>query len=270
MCEFFEESVRETLVCLNEHVQKCIDLGVAIKSIFLVGGLGSSEYLRNRMREYVTRLPGNVEVIKPRDAEFAVIRGAITTHQKNLLQTDEDPVTVRICPASYGLRVNQVWNHSKHDPNIDASHIHALTGKKMAENQIFWLIKKGDKIEGKKIAQIKEDFERNFSKCPVVWEDPIVTCSLDNPPTRMTPDVKVLCRLNSDMRREPLSVFEQKKVGEFSCFSKRKKYYHCRYDILMKFGLTDVEFEMIYRGRVRSELLRVAWNYEGILDGPTA
>jgi hypothetical protein len=73
-------------------------------------------------------------------------------------------------------------------------------------------------------------------------------------------DVHQMCVLRSDMTGLPLSSFELKKVGDKSFFHKRKKYYHCNFDIHMKIGLTDLEFEMWYKGKVRNELLKVAWS----------
>ncbi|KAF3934960.1 hypothetical protein ABW19_dt0208840 [Dactylella cylindrospora] len=112
-----------------------------LQSIFLVGGLGSSRYLHLLVRSYAAGLPGDVNVIKPKDAEFAVIRGAIETHQQTLTG-GEDPITVRVCPASYGIRVNEEWSSERHDVNLDAQFINPRTKKLMAKNQVNWLIRK--------------------------------------------------------------------------------------------------------------------------------
>lgn len=39
-----------------------------IQSIFLVGGLGSSEYLYEKVLAYGNQLGGDIEVVKPKDA----------------------------------------------------------------------------------------------------------------------------------------------------------------------------------------------------------
>ncbi|KAK6348498.1 hypothetical protein TWF718_006288 [Orbilia javanica] len=141
MCDLFKESVSGTLECLKEHVDRCLQEGFSIKSIFLVGGLGSSKYLHQRVKQYCASLPGETEVIKPRDAEFAVIRGAIESHQKNLLGAD-DPIALRLCPMSYGIRVSELWDPIKHDDRLDDHFWNPRTKQKMARNQIKWLIRK--------------------------------------------------------------------------------------------------------------------------------
>ncbi|KAK6519490.1 hypothetical protein TWF281_003324 [Arthrobotrys megalospora] len=259
MCELFAESVSGTLECLREHVDKCLQEGFSIKSIFLVGGLGSSKYLHQRVKQYCASLPGDTEVIKPRDAEFAVIRGAIESHQKELLGGD-DPIALRICPMSYGIRVSEPWDPMKHDPQYDTQFINPRTKTPMARNRVKWLIRKGERIQGRRVAEIKELFQRNFEKSPQIWEDNIVMCSLDVPPPRITPDVKPACCLISNMKGIPIDMFEKQKMSEKTGFwGRRKAYYNCTFDIVMKIGLTDIEFQLYFKQKLRSELLKTSW-----------
>ncbi|KAK6517736.1 hypothetical protein TWF506_004918 [Arthrobotrys conoides] len=259
MCHLFNESITGTMECLKEHVDKCLGDGLSIKSIFLVGGLGSSKYLHQRVRTYCLSLPGETEVIKPRDAEFAVIRGAIESHQKGLLGAD-DPISVRICPMSYGIRVSEPWDPFKHDPAIDDQFLNPRTKTIMARNQIKWLIRKGDRIQGRRVAEIREPFQRNFEKSPEIWEDNIVMCSLDTPPPRIDRYVKPACRLTSNMNDIPIDMFDKRKMDEKTGFwGRRKVFYSCTFDIVMKIGLTDIEFQLFFKEKLRSELLKTSW-----------
>ncbi|KAK6358567.1 hypothetical protein TWF730_007894 [Orbilia blumenaviensis] len=259
MCELFAESITGTMECLKEHVDKCLRDELSIKSIFLVGGLGSSKYLYQRVKQYCESLPGDIEVIKPKDAEFAVIRGSIESHQKSLVGVD-DQISLRICPMSYGIRVNERWDPMKHNFQQDGPFLNPRTKALMARNQIKWLIRKGDKIQGKRVAEIKELFARNFDKSPEIWEDVIVMCPLDDPPPRMNDDVKLACRLRSDMKGIPIEMFERQRMEEKTGFwGRRKVFYTCNFEIVMKIGLTDIEFQLFFKQKLRSDLLKMSW-----------
>ncbi|KAF3314247.1 hypothetical protein TWF173_004853 [Orbilia oligospora] len=259
MCSLFKESISGTMECLKEHVDKCLRDGLSIKSIFLVGGLGSSKYLHQRVKQYCLGLPGETEVIKPKDAEFAVIRGAIESHQKRLFGAD-DPISLRICPMSYGIRVSEPWDPIKHDRAIDKEIWNPRTKMMMAKNQIKWLIKKGDTIQGKRVAEIRELFQRNFDKSPGIWQDNIVMCSLDIPPSRINRHVKPACLLTSNMKDIPIDMFEKYKMEEKTGFwGRRRVFYSCNFDIVMKIGLTDIEFQLYFKQKLRSELLKTSW-----------
>lgn len=83
MLKFFEASVSQTLSLLREHLSQCrndkvkVEVGRistphwdrpnkhTIQKIFLVGGLGSSTYLKDRIESY---FKGNIRVFQPPDA----------------------------------------------------------------------------------------------------------------------------------------------------------------------------------------------------------
>ncbi|KAF3193958.1 hypothetical protein TWF225_008149 [Orbilia oligospora] len=259
MCGFFEESVSGSINCLDKHVKRCIEEGLPIKSIFLVGGLGSSPYLLSRVKEYTAGLAGDIQVFSPINAEYAVIRGAIESHQANLLGY-EDQIATKLCPASYGIKANTIWDPVKNNEELDEQYINPLTKKLMAKNQVVWLIKKGEKITGKRLAELKEEFSRSFKKSPdAVWQDCILMCTLDDPPCRITEDVKQVCVLKSDMTGLPKDVFKKEKSAERGFFFRRKRFYSCQFDIVFSVGLTDMEFALWFKDKVRSDLLRISW-----------
>ncbi|KAK6518987.1 hypothetical protein TWF281_003678 [Arthrobotrys megalospora] len=190
--------------------------------------------------------------------EYAVIRGAIESHQAGLLGY-EDQIAVKLCPASYGIKANTLWDPSKHNPRLDGQYLNTFTKNLMATNQVVWLIKKGEKITGKRIAELKEEFTRSFKKSPeATWQDSIVMCTLDDPPFRITKDVKPLCVLRSDMTHLPVYLFKKEKSKERSWF-RRKRFYSCEFDIRFSVGLTDIEFALWFKDKVRSDLLRISW-----------
>ncbi|KAF3911773.1 hypothetical protein AA313_de0206591 [Arthrobotrys entomopaga] len=160
---------------------------------------------------------------------------------------------------SYGIRVSEPWDPNKHDFHIDAQFFNPRTRKLMAKNQVNWLIRKGEKIQGKRVAEVKEIFQRNFEKSPDVWKDCIVMCALDNPPTRITKDVKPACCLISDMTGLPTEMFEKHKSTEKKSWGRRKVFYNCTFDIVMKIGLTDIEFQLWFKNKLRSDLLKTSW-----------
>lgn len=56
------------------------------------------------------------------------------------------------------------------------------------------------------------------------------------------------------------SSFTQKKSAEKKNFFRHKKYYQCDFDIVLHVSPTDLEFEMVFKGRTRSELLKIDWS----------
>ncbi|KAF3255298.1 hypothetical protein TWF192_002656 [Orbilia oligospora] len=161
---------------------------------------------------------------------------------------------------SYGIRVSEPWDPIKHDPAIDDRFWNPRTKMTMAKNQVKWLIKKGDKIQGKRVAEIRELFQRNFDKSPEIWQDNIVMCSLDIPPTRISRHVKPACLLTSNMKGIPIDMFEKYKMEEKTGFwGRRRVFYSCNFDIVMKIGLTDIEFQLYFKQKLRSELLKTSW-----------
>ena len=123
---------------------------VRVNAILLVGGFGESEYLYQRVQAWASQM--QIQVIQPREAATAIVRGAVMKG----LEPKDGPKTqiVRRARRSYGVPVDHPIIEGKHHEQ-DAM-FQAQTGQKLAKNQISWFIRKG---------QVMAD-DQMFSKVP--------------------------------------------------------------------------------------------------------
>lgn len=71
-------------------------------------------------------------------------------------------------------------------------------------------------------------------------------------------DVKIICRLRTDLRELPNSSFERRK--RYMGF---KRFYEASYLVNMIIRPADLKFEMWYKNTLRSELLDISWELDG-------
>ncbi|XP_049340671.1 heat shock 70 kDa protein 12A-like [Astyanax mexicanus] len=82
------------------------DCKLNISYIFLVGGFALSPYMNSLLRE---KFGGQCKVVCPVDAQMAVLRGAVTFGMiPNVVES-------RISRNSYGIRIMEVFNETKHE-----------------------------------------------------------------------------------------------------------------------------------------------------------
>lgn len=108
-------------------------------SIMLVGGFGESEYLFQRIESWAR--PYRIQVIQPRDASTAIVRGAVMRglEPKHAAAAEKTEV-LRRARRSYGVPTNQMFIPGKH---YDADlYVDPETGERLARNQISWFIRK--------------------------------------------------------------------------------------------------------------------------------
>lgn len=73
-------------------------------------------------------------------------------------------------------------------------------------------------------------------------------------------DVKPACRLTSNMKGIPIDMFEKHKMAEkIGFWGRGKVFYNRTFDIVMKIGLTDIEFQLFFKQKLRSDLLKTSW-----------
>lgn len=111
-----------------------------------------------------------------------------------------------------------------------------------------------------------------------MWEDILVRCDGEEPPGRLGlgvpqsffvseipglmlilgEDVKIICRLRTDMRRLPKEAFEKRKR-----YLGLKRFYEASYLVNMIIRPADLKFEMWYKNSRQSELLDISWEFGG-------
>lgn len=73
-------------------------------------------------------------------------------------------------------------------------------------------------------------------------------------------DVKIICRLRTDMRTLPNEAFERRKR-----FGGLKRFYEASYLVNMIIRPADLKFEMWFKNSLQSELLDISWEFGGNL-----
>ena len=140
----------------------------SIQYIFLVGGFGTSPYLKTRLEQHLRQIDSNIQIIKPPDAcvsliffpfffffvrggfkksnglgikfsQQSVVLGSLYT-QLQRLRKEEDPISVRLCRAHFGILAAVPFDPTKHHPG--EAYTHPVTKIPLAKDQIIWLIKK--------------------------------------------------------------------------------------------------------------------------------
>ncbi|KAK1835325.1 hypothetical protein QBC39DRAFT_274984 [Podospora conica] len=171
----------------------------AIEGIFLVGGFGSSQYLKSRIEK---RFPGT-QVIQPTDAWAAVVKGAVLS---------KFPKTVAVMVTSatkhYGIELDMEF-----DAAIDAgmpSFIHDAD----CLLRMAWLIEIGHNIQ--RDQQIRSKGHRflkeGYQPSDLVFTEELIECSDMEAPTHFDKgdNIRPNCSLEWDARSLPQEKFEKR------------------------------------------------------------
>lgn len=86
--------------------------------------------------------------------------------------------------------------------------------------------------------------------------------SLESPRLMLTlgVDVKIICRLRTDMRALPNAEFDKRKR-----YLGLKRFYEASYLVNMIIRPADLKFEMWYKNSLQSQLLDISWEFGGNL-----
>lgn len=110
----------------------------------------------------------------------AVVRGAVIFGVEKA--TSPSIVSMSACPRSYGVLVRQPYSKVNHDPK-DFQKDQALN-KDMAQDQLEWLIKKGDLVLSNEKMEVNIVFERNLTQAgPKNGSIPIYAYEFEDLPT---------------------------------------------------------------------------------------
>ena len=137
MRSLFDPIIEKIITLIDTQVKMATRDSHQVNSILLVGGFGESEYLFQRIRSWAG--PQNIQVIQPREAATAIVRGAVLKGLEPTTTSDKAQI-VRRARRSYGVPVNQPFVPGKH-LELDAF-VDPHTGRKLARDQISWFIRK--------------------------------------------------------------------------------------------------------------------------------
>ena len=143
---FFEVSREEMKSLFDPVVSKVLELiqeqidtqQGKVKFILLVGGFGESEYLYLRIQDWAA--PQNIQVLQPRDAATAIVKGAVLRGlEKKVLNSPRSPKVTRRARRSYGVVTCEIFDPEQH---LESDAIYEVGSKrKLAQLQVHWFIK---------------------------------------------------------------------------------------------------------------------------------
>uniref|UniRef100_A0A0B7KQL2 Actin-like ATPase domain-containing protein n=1 Tax=Bionectria ochroleuca TaxID=29856 RepID=A0A0B7KQL2_BIOOC len=201
--------------------------GQPITGIFLVGGFGSSQYLR----ACVARRYLDIQVLQPNDAWGAIAKGAVLSQLER-----EATVTSASFTKHYGV---DSWETIDPIADIDQPTKIWRDGTTKVK-RMTWYIKKGDDIA--RDQKIRFSFYREFDKgCPpTIIEDSLVECADTEAPRHPCKGRRIgkNCTLITDLRS-----VDRRKFKEMIDY-KGRPYQSISYDLVVTLKSALMEFSM--------------------------
>ncbi|KAL1794655.1 hypothetical protein ACET3X_006471 [Alternaria dauci] len=239
----FDHVINKIMVLVERQIDTAQDKGQNVQAVLLVGGFGTNKYIYKRLKN--SHRGDGIEVLQVPGGWSAICRGATLWGLEHSSHSDFTTPTVsaRIARFSYGNR----W-----DVPFDASRGHREIDRKKrpdgwyAEDQMNWLIKKGDRLEeGRKIhLSVGIDVQVGFFDTGIQeFSQQLWYCAVDEPPQRfMESRVKELCAVEYGVDRTKLYL-------EYSWKDKetRKKYRTATFDLTVTLNSATLQFMVAYK-----------------------
>lgn len=198
--------MKEVIGLVQNQIKSC---KVPIRALLLVGGFGSSTYLKERLRASVDK---STLVLQPPNAWLAVVHGAV---MKGLaISAPEQLTTIKVhnrkARKHYGVVLHSIFDEALHGhirnrrcwDKFDATwRIPAMT----------WFIRKGDSVPEDKPHYQKAVFRRRVSEGRL--NEAAVEIYADRTsavaPVGVERSVELLCKLTVDLRHIPVTGFKE-------------------------------------------------------------
>lgn len=219
------------------------------KAILLVGGFGDSKYLYGRLED--TFQAGGIQILQNTDAWSSICRGATLWGLEHPTQPDpvrppQVTVTSRLARYCYGVCVTQPFDPNRH--SIQDRFVHKAKGTYWADNQMKWLLRRGEEIREGRALQLPlfESVQvglltrgaREFS-ANLYW------CEEINPPSRRILAVKLLCTVKFSI---PASKLHKEDSYKHPVTGHKWRDFNFMLEIIL--GNAALEFKARYKGEI--------------------
>ncbi|TGJ83120.1 hypothetical protein E0Z10_g5648 [Xylaria hypoxylon] len=242
----YERSILMIIQLVKEQIAMC---DRPVRSIFLVGGFGSSTYLRERIESAVlddTSIKGPIEILQPENAWTAVVRGAAMNGiaQSKPANYDIPVVVSRTARRHYGYEIGVHYNDIVHASLASKKYWNGLDGT-FDVKAMIWFIRRGDNVY--------EDHP--FSKSYYYYWPVGVERSRKYPlsiyadetskkaPIERSASVKLLCRLTADLSAIPDDRLD-KRLG-----ADGRMHYYVEFDIEATYHSASTQYTVIHKGK---------------------
>ncbi|KAK5658679.1 hypothetical protein OQA88_2075 [Cercophora sp. LCS_1] len=236
----FDPVVQEAISLVQDQIKSSRD---PIKAVLLLGGFGSSTYLKERLREVV---PKTTAVIQPPNAWLAVVQGAV---MKGLaLSAPQHLTTVRVqnrkARKHYGVRLHKQFNEEKHHHIRQRRYWSKYDGHWRIDG-MTWFLRRGDPVP-----EDKPHYQSVFFCRPV--SDGLITRATiqiyadrtsKEAPIAVQESVELLCDLTIDLSHIPRSGFKEVR-GKDGAW-----YYKVATEIEVIYHSASTQYTLIYNGQ---------------------
>ncbi|VBB79460.1 Putative protein of unknown function [Podospora comata] len=273
----FDPEVEGIINAIRQMLEHGDKAGVPRPKYFILsGGLGSSAYVQQKIREAFP-LPIKVVAADGDEPPLAVAKGLVLD-RKQKARHGKPVLGVRKARVSYGVVTQEKWDPHRHEEweKIQSG----LDGEYVVENRIKWVIKKGQDIntqEGVRCQGFSKAFNNRHH--PGVSRRELVICHRDKdglPSSKTDVDVFSLCTVESDLSTVDRRHIEThtryvKRPGIFGRLTKEKQeYYEIKYDVCFVVGALDARFEMWIDDKQYADKnsFMIEWEEEGLKSTP--
>jgi len=260
--------IDEQLTHLNEDAA-----GKNVKYLILSGGLGSSEYLRQRLEErYIKQKTHEntqgMKILVAKDPQLVVCRGLVLGRVQDTYKVSV--ISGRCCRASYGITYDIPFDKNKHDKSRRIKNRNDR--QYYVPGKICWLIHKGAFVIDSEPP--KKTFRKslNYRESGKWLYHRIVRYDLrgDPPDVVSAPGVstvcKVACNLGPAIEAQGRDLEHVRVQHRHRIFGQNLggKFYEVDYDVIVRIGPADLKFELWFDGKNRSENkeIKVDWKRE--------
>lgn len=236
--DIFEPIIAQVLGLVEDQVSKARMKrpGQQVKGIFLVGGFGSSRYLKKCLDENYEST--GIQVIQPHDAWGAIVKGAALSRVSN-------KATV---VSTQAVRHYGVVSSVEYDPIVDRGRpmrFNECHDGKTRVDKMTWYIYKGEDMKRDQV--IKFGFFRtiNFRYHPadLIFWDELWYSENNVSPTYPGPAVKTSCKVRSDLRGANHKCFKQR-IGDDG-----KLYLDVFYTLAVSTATANLKFSVEFEGK---------------------
>jgi hypothetical protein len=214
----------------------------SISHLVLSGGLGNSAYVQRKMKQrYAMNVHTSLQVHVAPEPQLAVCKGIVVDWLRT--KKNQPVLEWRCCRSSYGTECKVLYN--KNNPLHDGQPRHAdpLNGQLYITKAIAWFVKKGEPINVNDT--ISHKFSRRLSPGDPrrAFPESIVQSDLDKEflPLRVSPGVKVLCEVKSDLSTVDENKFKRKNRHWWQF---KQEYMRVDYMVKVVVGPADLSFQL--------------------------
>ncbi|KAI6080351.1 hypothetical protein F4821DRAFT_273888 [Hypoxylon rubiginosum] len=242
----FEPEILRTIQLVKEQIALT---SVPIRKILLVGGFGSSMYLKERLQIAINEdasISNDIEILQPPNAWVSVVNGAVLKGLSLVRPTNFDVpvVKARTGRKHYGHEWGEIYKASQHLSLHSKRYWDGKNGTWRVP-VMNWIIKRGDLV-----SEDQPFITRYTLGQPVSWgRFNSLTCTVyadqssDVAPLARNDNVQVLCRVTADLRNIPEAQMERK-MGVDGIM-----YYDLHVQLEAVYRSASTEYALIYKGQ---------------------